>query len=60
MSENIFEINNLSVEYPPTDKKAGKPFRAVKNISMQIKQGEVFAIAGESGCGKNFSLSCDC
>lgn len=53
MSENIFEINNLSVEYPPTDKKAGKPFRAVKNISMQIKQGEVFAIAGESGCGKS-------
>ena len=53
MSENIFELNNLCVDYLPTDKKGGKPFRAVKNLSLQIKQGEVFAIAGESGCGKS-------
>lgn len=53
MSENIFEINNLSVDYLPTDKKGGKPFRAVSNVSLQISAGEVFAIAGESGCGKS-------
>ena len=53
MGENIFEINNLSVDYLPTDKKGGKPFRAVSNVSLQIRAGEVFAIAGESGCGKS-------
>ncbi len=30
----------------------GKPLRAVDDISLQVRQGEVLAIVGESGCGK--------
>ncbi|MBM3606855.1 MAG: ATP-binding cassette domain-containing protein [Alphaproteobacteria bacterium] len=31
---------------------AGKPLRAVDNISLTVRRGEVLAIVGESGCGK--------
>ena len=30
----------------------GKPLRAVDDVSLQIRHGEVLAIVGESGCGK--------
>lgn len=30
----------------------GKPLRAVDDISLQVRNGEVLAIVGESGCGK--------
>jgi len=30
----------------------GKPLRAVDNVSISIRHGEVLAIVGESGCGK--------
>ncbi len=32
--------------------KAGKPLRAVDDVSLQVRNGEVLAIVGESGCGK--------
>lgn len=53
MDENIIEINKVSIDYPPVEKSSTEPFRAVNNVSFQIKRGEVFAIAGESGCGKS-------
>ena len=31
---------------------SGKPLRAVDDISLQVRNGEVLAIVGESGCGK--------
>ena len=43
------EIKNLSVEY--ILKKGSKA--AVKDISFQIKQGEIFGLVGESGSGKS-------
>jgi peptide/nickel transport system ATP-binding protein len=30
----------------------GKPLRAVDDVSLQVRNGEVLAIVGESGCGK--------
>ncbi len=32
---------------------AAKPLRAVNNISLELRKGEVVAIVGESGCGKS-------
>lgn len=53
--ENLIEIKNLFVEYK-VDKEImqeQKTVFAVNNLSLDIKQGEIFAIAGESGCGKS-------
>lgn len=55
MSEIQLSIRNLCVDYI-TD--AGD-VRAVNNVSFDIGKGEVFGLAGESGCGKStiaFSL----
>jgi peptide/nickel transport system ATP-binding protein len=45
----LLDIRNLYVEYlTPSG-----PAQAVNNVSFSIKQGEVFGLAGESGCGKS-------
>ena len=49
MTDQALEIKNLSVEY--ILKKGSKV--AVKDISFQIKQGEIFGLVGESGSGKS-------
>lgn len=53
--ENLLEIKNLFVEYK-TDKEffqGQKTVFAVNDLSLEIKKGEILAIAGESGCGKS-------
>ncbi|MCK6262384.1 ABC transporter ATP-binding protein [Vibrio sp. ZSDE26] len=55
MTEPLISIRNLCVDYI-TD--AGD-VRACNNVSFDIAPGEVFGLAGESGCGKStvaFSL----
>ena len=55
MTQPLISIRNLCVDYI-TD--AGD-VRAVNNVSFDIAPGEVFGLAGESGCGKStvaFSL----
>ena len=49
MTDQALKIKNLSVEY--ILKKGSKT--AVKDISFQIKQGEIFGLVGESGSGKS-------
>ncbi len=53
--DNILEIKNLSVEYKSQKGILGKTstIHAVNNLSLEIKRGEILAIAGESGCGKS-------
>ena len=53
MSKTILEINNLCVEYKTAKISEEKIVKAVNGVSLVIKEGEVFAIAGESGCGKS-------
>jgi peptide/nickel transport system ATP-binding protein len=48
-SETVLDIRNLYVEYL-TDRG---PVKAVENVSFSIAAGEVFGLAGESGCGKS-------
>lgn len=56
LNENTFlQTENLSVEFKREKgifrRSVGK-FKAVDNVSLQIKKGEVLGIAGESGSGK--------
>ncbi|PMJ90881.1 ABC transporter ATP-binding protein [Vibrio sp. 10N.261.55.A7] len=46
---NTLEIKNLCVDYLLEESE----FTAVNNVSFNIKKGEIFGLAGESGCGKS-------
>ena len=55
MSEPLISIRNLCVDYITESGDV----RACNNVSFDIAPGEVFGLAGESGCGKStvaFSL----
>ena len=49
---NIFTINKLSFAYPSQSEYA------LKNISLNIGQGQFITICGKSGCGKSTLLHC--
>lgn len=49
MAEPLLSVKNLRVEYLTPN----GPVRAVDNVSFEIAPGEVFGLAGESGCGKS-------
>jgi peptide/nickel transport system permease protein len=44
----LLEVRNLTVAYRTKD----DPVLAVRNVSFDLRRGEVLGIAGESGCGK--------
>ena len=49
MGKTIISVQNLCVSYITKDSH----IEAVKNISFDIKKGEVFGLVGESGSGKS-------
>jgi peptide/nickel transport system ATP-binding protein len=49
LKENILEIQNLNVHFPIHIGTV----RAVENVSLHIRKGEVMGLVGESGCGKS-------
>ena len=49
---NLLETKNLTVEYKSLNKK-DESVLAVNNVSFSIRDGEIYALAGESGCGKS-------
>ena len=49
MSQNIFVVQDLCVDFILDDGE----FRAVDHVSFEIAKGEIFGLAGESGCGKS-------
>ena len=51
--DNLLEIKNLTVEYKTIKNGTNSVLRAVNDVSLNIKQGEIYALAGESGCGKS-------
>lgn len=51
----LLEVNHLSVQYPGKKNWLGQPVKwlpAVDDLNFNIYPGEIFGLAGESGCGK--------
>lgn len=52
---NLLEVRDLYVEYKSNKGILGgvQTIHAVNGVSLDVKKGEILAIAGESGCGKS-------
>ena len=48
-SQSLLEVRNLTVDYVGENAIA----RAVDGVNFDIREGEAFGLAGESGCGKS-------
>ena len=53
MTEYAVELRNVSKRFPGP---SGEIVAAVKNVTLQIRDGEFFSLLGPSGCGKTTSL----
>lgn len=54
--ETILQVNGLRVWFTENRDWLGRPvdyFKAVDDVSFEIKKGEVLGLVGESGCGKS-------
>ena len=47
--ENIINVKDMTFEYVTIDSK----FKAIDDLSLEVKQGEFFAIIGHNGSGKS-------
>jgi ABC-type dipeptide/oligopeptide/nickel transport system ATPase component len=49
MEDRLLDLRKLSVHYS----NKGKIVKAVENVDLGIKKGEIVGLVGESGCGKS-------
>ena len=48
---SLLEIKNLTIEYKSIELGNESSVIAVNNLNLKLKEGEIYALAGESGCG---------
>lgn len=61
MKDTVLQVKNLNSWYEETDSRFGngKPFKksgrrqVLKDVSFELREGEILGLVGESGCGKS-------
>ena len=56
MSAAMATVRNLRAYYTTSTSNVQRTVRAIDDISLDVREGEVYGIAGESGCGKSTLL----
>jgi iron(III) transport system ATP-binding protein len=54
----VLKIEELTKTFPGAKKEPNKRVRAVDNISLEVREGQLYTLLGPSGCGKTTTLRC--